>query len=368
MTSRFLRLGIVFLFLCTFSAFASSDPAVTVSILSILQPKQISLTLFSANAAAVQTEDGQLILPAKLRIDLRIRGDRLYWLDQSRAARSMYFTCQDACEWEVCIADRINRRYTGNLRISILNSTMNIVLEPNETEMLSSITASEMGEFRNPEALKAFAVVARSFLRGPPRHPERGADFCDTTHCQVFQSYRATPEARKAVQETSGLILTYRENPFRPFYSRSCGGTTATHEEVWHQPAPDYPFASVTCPCNTSWTTSIHNLQIKSLTGFTPAQIKCASAGIEIQGNGKTALYNYENFRILLGRQIGWNEVKSNWFDANLRGDHIIFSGKGIGHRVGFCQTGADTLAGMGQSFQNILSRYFPGTEIRLNQ
>ncbi|BDU68736.1 hypothetical protein GETHOR_08370 [Geothrix oryzae] len=44
---------------------------------------------------------------------------------------------------------------------------------------------------------------------------------------------------------------------------------------------------------------------------------------------------------------------------------HWIFYGRGWGHGVGMCQTGAYGMALEGASFQQILTHYYPGTELR---
>ena len=42
-----------------------------------------------------------------------------------------------------------------------------------------------------------------------------------------------------------------------------------------------------------------------------------------------------------------------------------VFYGRGWGHGVGLCQTGAYGMALEGATFQQILSHYYPGTELR---
>ena len=61
----------------------------------------------------------------------------------------------------------------------------------------------------------------------------------------------------------------------------------------------------------------------------------------------------------------GWNRVPGNQFQIKRTSDGYEFDGIGSGHGVGFCQTGAAILAKRGASFTEILSHYFPATELK---
>jgi stage II sporulation protein D len=72
-----------------------------------------------------------------------------------------------------------------------------------------------------------------------------------------------------------------------------------------------------------------------------------------------------EEFRVLVGRTLGWNRVLSNSFQATQQGNNLVIEGKGIGHRVGFCQNGAFKMSKQNRTYQEILQHYFPNSEIR---
>jgi SpoIID/LytB domain protein len=357
---RIVGFSLLLLFYCSYLL---ADSTVSISILSILKPTQVNLTLLSPDRASVQFADSQTILAAKKKLQIEIHGGLLTF--SGRKGLEAQIRAERPCTFEIEVPGQIKRAYHGDLYLYAIDSAISIVLHLSQSELLSSITASEMGEIRNPEALKAFAVVARSFLAAGPRHPSLHADLCDTTHCQVFQGFPPTQEARKAVQQTEGLILTYRQIPFRPYYFRSCGGKTATYFEIWGKESPDYPFASVSCPCKNIWSARIPFGQLHSAIGFPIVQIQQRGTQIQFNGVNQQNSYSLEEFRTLIGRTSGWNQVKSNWFAATQEGNELILSGKGIGHRVGFCQNGASILGLQGKSFLEILQFYFPNTEVR---
>lgn len=70
--------------------------------------------------------------------------------------------------------------------------------------------------------------------------------------------------------------------------------------------------------------------------------------------------------RFGIGRALGWNRVRSDWYDVVVRGDELIFDGRGFGHGVGLCQVGAAEMAREGRSAREILGFYFPGTVSRI--
>jgi stage II sporulation protein D len=70
------------------------------------------------------------------------------------------------------------------------------------------------------------------------------------------------------------------------------------------------------------------------------------------------------SFRFAIGRSIGWSTLKSDWYDINQTGDRFVFSGRGVGHGVGLCQTGAAEMARQGKTYREILAFYYKGAPI----
>jgi stage II sporulation protein D len=71
-----------------------------------------------------------------------------------------------------------------------------------------------------------------------------------------------------------------------------------------------------------------------------------------------------EDFRLAVGRALGWNRIRSNWFEVAAVGDSFLFHGRGSGHGVGLCQTGAAEMAREGRSYREILAQYFPSAAL----
>jgi hypothetical protein len=70
------------------------------------------------------------------------------------------------------------------------------------------------------------------------------------------------------------------------------------------------------------------------------------------------------DFKIVVGRTLGWSVLKSSRFDVMRAGDKFVFRGSGFGHGLGLCQNGAHVMASRGASYRQILAHYFPGTTV----
>src|SRR5262249_18002171 len=97
--------------------------------------------------------------------------------------------------------------------IKVRSVSENLTREAPLEEYLVGVLAAESSVENEIEALKAQAVVSRTFaLKNLGRHAREGYDFCSTTHCQrfVFLKTRSASNAaaRRAVEETAGLVLS----------------------------------------------------------------------------------------------------------------------------------------------------------------
>ena len=70
------------------------------------------------------------------------------------------------------------------------------------------------------------------------------------------------------------------------------------------------------------------------------------------------------NFRAAVGRNIGWDRLKSNLYEVSDEGNVVKFHGRGSGHGVGLCQVGAEVMGEEGHSYREILAFYYPGTRL----
>jgi hypothetical protein len=84
---------------------------------------------------------------------------------------------------------------------------------------------------------------------------------------------------------------------------------------------------------------------------------------ITVEGEQRKVVRGWD-FKIIVGRVLGWNILKSSRFEVSHAASNFIFHGSGFGHGLGLCQEGAHLMAARGASYQRILEKYFPGTAI----
>ncbi len=236
--------------------------------------------------------------------------------------------------------------------------------------------AAESGAADSPESRKALAVVARSFALHP-LHGHTDFDVCDSTHCQWVRWY-TTPEAHAATLSTAGESLWFHGSRAEAYFHQNCGGRTAAAAEVWpalHAPAYLASRPDNYCPRagSSEWSATLSRAELTqalSTAGLvapgwrtlTVARRGDSGRAVSIQA-GPTEI-KAEDFRLAVGRALGWNQIRSSWFEVAAQGDGFLFHGRGSGHGVGLCQVGAAEMAREGRGYREILGQYFPGTTL----
>ena len=243
------------------------------------------------------------------------------------------------------------------------------------------VVAAESGAADGPESRKALAVAARSFAL-QTSHGHAGFDVCDSTHCQWVR-WRATPEAHAAALATAGEVLWLHGNRAEAYFHQNCGGRTAAAAEVWpgrasqEHGALGYLISRADNYCqrvgSSEWSATLSRAELTqalAAAGLVAAGWKSLTVAHRGESGRATVLLvgsveiPAESFRLAVGRALGWNRIRSNWFEVAAQGDGFLFHGRGSGHGVGLCQAGAAEMAREGRGYREILAQYFPGTTL----
>jgi stage II sporulation protein D (peptidoglycan lytic transglycosylase) len=274
---------------------------------------------------------------------------------------------------------RILTPETRSVRVGLLNSGggYTVTSMPIET-YVARVLAGEAVRDSQPAALEALAITIRTFAAANlKRHGADGFDLCDQTHCQVVRAAVAATE--RAAQATAGRLLLRNGVPASIYYTASCGGRTEIPSDVWPG-AEDPPFlpsrADDACEGAPAWTASLGEedllraLRAGGFRGDRLRDVRIASRN----GSGRVAQLTLEglrpgvisgqDLRVVVGRTLGWQHIKSAVFDLRRHGDSYRFTGRGSGHGVGLCVIGSAKLAERGTTAAAILAKYFPGLAI----
>lgn len=275
--------------------------------------------------------------------------------------------------------------------IKLLHAKTKKVEEINLDEYIANVVSAEMPVKYDIEALKAQAIVARTYtiykIATSSKHKD--ADICDQSACcQAWISKEdrlskwKESEAQdnwnkiiKAVNETKGKIITYNGKPINAFFHSNSGGKTEIPFYVWG--GEGYPYLQVV---ETSGEENYS--QYKSEAEFTKKEfekkIKEKHSNFKINYKQKACIKIEERdssnrvvtvkignlklsgveTRTLLG-------LKSANFKVEINDDKIKFTVYGYGHGVGMSQTGADSLAKQGKNYEEIIKHFYTGVEIK---
>ena len=265
----------------------------------------------------------------------------------------------------------IEIRKKGNGRLLVIND---LDLEA----YLLGVVAAEIPSDWESEALKAQAVASRTYaLYQKQNAGRRSYHILATVDSQMYLGKRGERRrATEAVEETAGLVITYRGEVIPAFYHSSCGGHTENALELW---GIDEPFLKgVDCDCQNI---SKYGIWEKRFTtagvmaalrreGFRLADIGGVEMGavtpagrvknVIFHNSGTTTSVPAETIRAALG----YSNIPSIFFEPELIDQEVVFSGRGLGHGIGLCQWGAKEMARNGADYRAIISHYYPGTAV----
>lgn len=123
--------------------------------------------------------------------------------------------------------------YRGTLVIRSKGGRMSAVNEVSLERYLRGVVPWEMPHHWHPEALKAQAVIARSYALATLK-PRKIFDLFADQRSQVYGGVRAEkPATNRAVGATSGRVLRHEGRVAVTFYHSTSGGRTAAIADVW---------------------------------------------------------------------------------------------------------------------------------------
>ena len=274
--------------------------------------------------------------------------------------------------------------------IKLLHKESGEVEEIEFDTYLYSVVSAEMPASYELEALRAQAVVARTYTIYKIVHGSKheNADICDSSLCcQAWISKenrlaRWEEEKREeywnkivdSVDSTSGRYITYKGEPITSFFHSNSGGMTELPVNVW---GGSYPYLQVVETAGEEGYNGYHSdvqlskdeLIQKMLEKYGDFQIHFEEENciqiLELTESGrvKTMKVGNKNLSGVEVRTIFG--LKSAKFECQLEGDCVKFQVTGYGHGVGLSQNGSDVLAKQGKTSEEIVKHYYKEVEIK---
>ncbi|MHB8059259.1 MAG: SpoIID/LytB domain-containing protein [Gaiellaceae bacterium] len=140
------------------------------------------------------------------------------------------------------------RKYRGKFRVSSAGGRLRLVNHVNLESYLWGVVPCESPHDWPAEALKAQAVVARSYALSSGR---AGSDFdvyADTRSQVYYGISHEYPESTQAVKDTKGEAVYYKDEVARTFFFSTSGGRTAAIKDAWPKARPVPYLVSVNDP------------------------------------------------------------------------------------------------------------------------
>jgi stage II sporulation protein D len=237
-------------------------------------------------------------------------------------------------------------KYLGRENELTVRTADGILTLPLE-DYVAGVMSGEASTMKSPEALKALSIAIRTYsvkFRG--RHKEDGYDFCSTTHCQNFRM----SAANDAADATAGEMLWRRGELSDAYYSKDCGGTNDKY-------CPREPWTSRFTP--EELTRALRAEGLKAPEHWRIEVTRKNGPRASRLRLGDNIDISAEPFRLAIGRTLGWNRLKSDFYNV----EGFTFTGRGTGHGEGLCQLGAERMPG---TYKEILSAFYPGSQIGL--
>lgn len=301
--------------------------------------------------------------------------------------------------------------FEGNLYSSLMSiffdrekNKIHLIAYVDLEEYVESVIALETFHNWSFESHKVSAIMIRTYAKYQMNASKKKIfDILSSNKHQTYKGkkIKITSNMKKALEETKNLFITFRGEPIIAMYDICCGGTSVF--ELKRVDFNKFPYLEKKTQCNYcknykkySWNINFSKkIAIELLSNFLKNKkinifiedIK--SVRVVEQTKSKIALK--VEFKIIykLDKKKSFERKEKNIFlnnkdmqilffisqakysqnfrlkyNSNL--EQIEIQGKGHGHLFGVCQWGMKILSEMGKKYQEIISYYYPGTEIKL--
>ncbi len=286
--------------------------------------------------------------------------------------------------------------FESNKKIELYRSKNDQIEELDLNTYLLCVVASEMPFKYEYEALRAQAIVARTYLfRKLNEGIEPIGDVCDNyAHCQAYSQIEdlkpiwkkekgytedeieeGIEKIKKAIVQTDGMVITYNNELINAVFHASSPEKTEDAKAIWSK--NDVPYLKSVENVedeNYEYRESIKSVSYEkfnsallendyidndvSLDSFLNVKINSYTDSGRVKDVSiGDAIVSAEDLRTLFG-------INSTNFTIENNKSEIIFNVLGFGHGVGMSQVGADAYAKQGMSAEEIIHHYYTNVEI----
>ena len=274
--------------------------------------------------------------------------------------------------------------------IKLLHSDTGETEEVSIDDYLCNVVSAEMPADFELEALKAQALVARTYTIYKVNNKKHdNADICDNSACCQAWVSKEDRLARwdeklresnwnkivEAVNSTQGLIITYNNEPINAFFHSNSGGTTEIPVNVWG--GTGYPYLqTVETAGEEGYTQYASEVTLSQADLIEKLKQKYSDISIDFSNpediqikehteSGRVKTVKFGNHEISGVETRSIFGLRSTNFEITQENGNVKFTVKGYGHGVGMSQTGADSMAKQGSTYEDIIHHFYTNVEIK---
>jgi len=240
-------------------------------------------------------------------------------------------------------------------------------------EYLIGVVGAEMPASFNIEALKAQAVISRTYAL---RSKEIGRKLTDTIDTQVYldsdelknkwgNDYdKYYSKVKQAVDSTKGEVIYYNGSLIDAVFHSTSNGKTEDPKYVWGKEIPYLKSVDSIWDKNSSsyLREDVKNLEnVLNILGVQNSTFNIESrdeSGRVLKVSIDDKSYTGVELRNLLG-------LRSADFDIDIIDNTIKFTTRGYGHGVGLSQYGANGMANDGYNYKDIIRHYYTDVSVK---
>lgn len=272
-----------------------------------------------------------------------------------------------------------------SVEVSVYREEQKQIEKVDLEEYVAGVVANEMNASFEPEALKAQALAARTYIvrrmiSGTESGLPDGAIVGDSITYQVYKNKTELKSTWKngdydwkmkkiedAVQATAGQILTFDGEPIDALFFSTSNGYTENSDDVWansisYLKSVESPWDKSSPKFNGQEEISVQEFESKL--GVSVGNSASIMTNVEYTSGKRVAKANI-NGRELAGTDIRDKlGLKSTDFTMTRDGQNIIVTTRGYGHGVGMSQYGANGMAAEGKTYEDIVKYYYKGVAV----
>jgi stage II sporulation protein D len=201
---------------------------------------KVALTSLKNSTVKIKAPSGMIVILDDVDIDysydeieLTANGTKIKYKGNSYTKISIEkFNDQE----QVNVSNKvINHNYRGKISLFVQNNQIIPVNEVPLEEYLYGVLPGEIGTSFPEEALKAQAVISRSYVLFSKKNNKNvNFDVYDSVMSQVYLGYDyESKKLNMIVDSTKDKVITYNEKIINAVFHSDSGGKTVNNEDAW---------------------------------------------------------------------------------------------------------------------------------------